>query len=53
VAKNIKTKDDTVVLAAESRLTGATIHLLTDLSELLADGIVTVYGPTPDPQAQQ
>ena len=53
VAKNIKAKDDTVILAAETRLTEATIHLLSDLSDLLAGGIVTVYPPTPDPKAQQ
>jgi hypothetical protein len=53
VAKNIKAKDDTVILAADTRLTEATIHLLSDLSDLLAGGIVTVYPPTPDPKPQQ
>jgi len=53
VAKNIKMKDNTVILSAESRLTEATIHLLSDLSDLLAGGIVTVYPPTPDPKPQQ
>jgi CheY-like chemotaxis protein len=53
VAKNINAKDDTVILAADTRLTEATIHLLSDLSDLLAGGIVTVYPPTPDPKPQQ
>jgi CheY-like chemotaxis protein len=53
VAKNIKAKDDTVILAAETSLTEATIHLLSDLSELLSGGIVTVYHPAPETKAQQ
>ena len=53
MTKNIKAKDDTVILAAETRLTEATIHLLSDLSDLMAGGIVAIYPTTPDPKAQQ
>ena len=43
VANNVIAGDGTVILAAETTLTPALINLLSDLKELVAGGVVTVY----------
>jgi len=53
VAKNLTAIDGTVILTAETTLTAAIVNLLSDLKELVAGGLVTVYDPSSVSKVQQ
>ena len=46
MAKNLTAIDGTIIIAAETTLTAAVINLVSDLKELVAGGVVTVYEPS-------
>jgi CheY-like chemotaxis protein len=52
MAKSLVAIDGTIIIAGETTLTAAVINLVSDLKELVAGGVVTVYDPSLESKVQ-
>jgi CheY-like chemotaxis protein len=53
VASNVTAIDDRVIVAAETTLSTAIINLISDLKELVAGGVVTIYDSSLESKVEQ
>ncbi len=52
MANNLAAMDGTIIIAAETTLTAAVINLVSDLKELIAEEVVSVYEPSLESKVQ-